>query len=252
MSASKADKTDMLQPVDDEARRLAKTLLRCGRFAALGHVQPTEGWPWVSRVSLATDMAGRPSFLISQLSPHFAGLEADARCSLLIGEPGKGDPLAHARMTLAGRAERLGDGSVRAHVRRRFLQRHPKAALYADFGDFAFWRVRPERLSLNAGFGKAYELGPADVVGDAACLDALGELEAGAVAHMNEDHQDAIDLYAGSALGRPVSGWSLAALDPEGLDLVKGDQTARFWFAEPLRTAADLRPVLVEHAKSLR
>ena len=252
MSAPKPEKKDMLQPVDDEARRLAKTLLRCGRFAALAHAQPTDGWPWVSRVSLAADMAGRPSFLISQLSPHFAGLEADSRCSLLIGEPGKGDPLAHPRMTLVGWAERLSEDPAREHVRRRFLLRHPKADLYADFGDFAFWRVNPERISLNAGFGKAYELSPSDILSEAACLDALAEVEAGAVAHMNEDHGDAIDLYVGAALGRPASGWSLAALDPEGLDLVKGDETTRFWFAEPLREASDLRPVLVEHVKSLR
>ena len=55
-------------------------------------------------------MRGEPVFFISRLSAHFPNLEADPRCSLLIGEPGKGDPLAHPRMTLIGRAEKIADG----------------------------------------------------------------------------------------------------------------------------------------------
>ena len=94
-----AEKKDVLQPVDDSARRLSKTLIRTARQAALGTIDPTDGSPFVSRVSLATAMDGSPVFLISRLSGHFANLESDPRCSLLVGEPGKGDPLAHPRIT---------------------------------------------------------------------------------------------------------------------------------------------------------
>ncbi len=127
------NKKDVLQPVDDEARHLSKTLLRTARYAALGTVDLPDGTPFVSRVSLATAMDGAPVFLISRLSTHFSNLEADPRCSLLIGEPGKGDPLAHPRITLVGRAEILHAGSERDHLKQRYLRHHPKAALYVDF-----------------------------------------------------------------------------------------------------------------------
>ena len=76
------------------------------RFGALGSIDTADGSPSVSRVSLATAMDGAPGFLISRLSSHFGNLDSDERCSLLVGEPGKGDSPAHARMTITGHARR--------------------------------------------------------------------------------------------------------------------------------------------------
>ena len=242
------NKPEVLQPVDGDVRRLAKTLLRTARFAALGTLDHFDGSPSVSRVAIATAMNGDPCFLISGLSSHFGNLEADARCSLLVGEPGKGDPLAHARMTLIGRAEKLADGEGRQRIKDRYLMRHPKSALYADFADFAFWRFRAERVSLNGGFGKAYALTPSDIVTDLSLVAGLEDAEASAVAHMNADHGDAVDHYASQA-GGDEAGWRLACLDPEGIDLARGDRTARLWFETPMTSAAQLRPVLVALAK---
>nr|HML29364.1 HugZ family protein [Hyphomicrobium sp.] len=61
-------KRDVLQPVDNEAKRLGKTLVRTARYGALGTRDPLDGAPSVSRVSLATAMDGAPIFLISRLS----------------------------------------------------------------------------------------------------------------------------------------------------------------------------------------
>lgn len=241
-------KKDVLRSVDADARRLARALVRSARFAALATLDPLDGAPSVSRVSLATDMAGNPGFLISRLSGHFANLEADPRCSLLVGEPGKGDPLAHARMTLTGRAARLPPGRDRDLFKTRYLMRHPKAELYADFADFAFWRFTLARASLNGGFGKAYALASGDVVLEMRGLEALEVAEAGAIAHMNADHAAAVDRYAALA-GAEHHGWRLACLDPEGMDLTRGDAIARLWFEKPLASAGDLRPVLIELAK---
>ena len=89
---------------------------------------------------------------------------ADPRCALLVGEPGRGDPLAHPRMTLQGVARRLArDSDEGRRARERYLLAHPKAALYADFGDFAFWRIELQRASLNGGFGRAWVLSVADL-----------------------------------------------------------------------------------------
>jgi putative heme iron utilization protein len=242
-------KKDVLQPVDDAARRLAKTLLRTARFGSLGTLVPGDGSPSISRVNLATTMIGEPVFLISRLSAHFPNLEADPRCSLLIGEPGKGDPLAHPRMTLIGHAERLTDGPERDRIRARYLSKHSKSSLYAELPDFAYWRFKTLRVSLNGGFGRAYAPAPSDIATDMRGIEDLIAAEPGAVAHMNSDHADAVDRYA-AKLGETTGGWRLACIDPEGLDLVRGDDTARLWFDQPLRSVADLRPTLVALAKS--
>jgi putative heme iron utilization protein len=95
---------------------------------------------------------------------------------------------------------------------------------------------------LNAGFGKAYALTPSDLVTGCAGLAALADAEASAVAHMNSDHGDAVDRYAALA-GGDEAGWRLACLDPEGLDLTRGDRVARLWFETPLTSPGD-RPLV--------
>ncbi|MEM6374522.1 MAG: pyridoxamine 5'-phosphate oxidase family protein, partial [Pseudomonadota bacterium] len=118
--------------------------LCCGlwtaRHGALATLDAASGTPMASRVSVASASDGCPVFLISQLSGHFGALEDDPRASVLLGDPGKGDPLAHPRITVFGRAVRIAE-DARDHIRARFLARHPKAALYVDFPDFAFWRL---------------------------------------------------------------------------------------------------------------
>jgi putative heme iron utilization protein len=239
------ERDDALRPVDDSARVEAKRLVRTARYAALATLTP-EGAPMATRVALATLIDGAPTFLTSDLSAHTAALGRDPRCSLLVGEPGKGDPLAHPRLTLFGRAERLAreaDGDAR----RRFLARHPKAALYADFGDFAFWRVAVEGAEYNGGFGKAYVLESEDL---APKVDwgALAETEPGAVAHMNADHAEAVDHYA-RICGGTGEGWTLTGIDPEGADLAKGDEVRRLEFMTPVRDAGGLRAALVALAR---
>jgi putative heme iron utilization protein len=239
------ERDDTLRPVDDAARAAAKRLVRTARFAALATLTP-DGGPMATRVALATCIDGAPVFLTSDLSAHTAALTRDPRCSLLVGEPGKGDPLAHPRLTLFGRAQRLARGEDE-EARRRFLARHPKAALYADFGDFAFWRIAVDGADFNGGFGKAYAMEAADL---APRVDwrALAEAEAGAVANMNTDHPDAVDHYA-RLCGGDGAGWTLTGVDPEGADLVKGDDIRRLEFMTAAADYGGLRAALVALAR---
>lgn len=246
-------KKDPLLPVDAQARRLARDLLRRARHGALATLDPQSGDPLATRTGLAPDIDGAPVFLTSTLSAHTQALLADPRCSVLVGEPGKGDPLAHPRLTVTGRAERIApEAPQRARLKRRYLARHPKAALYVDFADFGFWRLEVTRASLNGGFGRAYAMTPGDVLTDLAGVDSLLESEGGAVAHMNEDHADAVELYARAFCGAEAGAWQLAGLDPEGLDLVMGDRVERLWFDAPLTAVDEMRPRLVQLARDAR
>lgn len=240
------ERAQALRPVDDAARAQAKRLLRLARFGALATLNPADGWPMASRVALATLIDGTPVCLVSALSAHEGAMRADPRCSLLIGEPGKGDPLAHPRLSLFCAAEPLpreADGDAR----RRYLARHPKAALYADFGDFSFFRLAVARADFNAGFGQAYALAPEDL-GPRGDWRALAEGEAAAVAHMNADHAEAVNHYA-RLCGAQGGEWTLTGLDPEGADLACGDEVRRLEFASPVSGPGALRAALVALAR---
>ncbi|MDQ6436811.1 HugZ family protein [Mesorhizobium sp. LHD-90] len=247
------EKRDVIRPTDEEAIRLAKTLLRSARYGALAVLDPTGGGPLASRVGVATDLDGTPLVLVSMLSAHTRAIIADPRCSLLLGEPGKGDALAHPRVTLVCRASRLEKGSpAQAQAERRYLNKNPKAKLYVGLGDFHIFRLEVENASLNGGFGKAYNLTRDDILTASAATETLSTSEQGAVDHMNSDHRDAIDLYATHFARAQGKGWAMTGIDAEGFDLASGDEVRRIFFDSPLQQASDLRPALVAMAKVAR
>jgi hypothetical protein len=240
------EKKSVIRETDAEAVRLAKTLIRTARYGALAALEPGTGAPLASRVAVATDLDGAPLILVSALSEHTAAILADPRCSLLLGQPGKGDPLAYPRISLRCRAVKLERGALeQGRAERRYLNRHPKAKLYAGFADFSFFRLAIERASLNAGFGKAYQLTGADLVADLPTNEALAEGEQPAIDHMNADHRDAVDVYAHAFAKAGGEGWTITGIDAEGFDLALGDDTRRIFFDEPLASATDLRKMLV-------
>jgi heme iron utilization protein len=247
------ERKETIRPTDAEAIALARTLARTARHGALATVDPRSGWPSASRVAVATDHDGAPVVLVSSLSAHTSAMLAEPRCSLLLGTPGKGDPLAHARVTIMCMAERIArEAPEHDRIKGRFLRRNPKSRLYADFPDFSFFRLEPQAASLNGGFGQAFELTRADMLLDGPVVEELAAMEAGAVEHMNADHADAIQLYA-HVIGRATgNGWTISGLDPAGMDLISGDDALRIDFDPPLANAGELRPRLVEMARHCR
>lgn len=213
----------------------ARGLLRRARTGTLGTINADDGTPYASLVNVATDVRGCPLILVSTLAWHTKNLLADPRGSLMVAElPAQGDALTGPRVTVMGRFRQV-DGQ---EVGRRYLARHPAAELYAGFGDFAFWRLEPERAHAVAGFGRIETI-PADEMFPSA--DEMAALEAGAVAHMNEDHDDAIQRYAQKLLGATPGGWKIAAIDPDGADLQRGEEVLRLPFEAPVQSAGALR-----------
>jgi putative heme iron utilization protein len=231
---------------------LAKSLLRSIRAGTLATLAEG-GAPFATLTSVATDIDGAPLILISGLSHHTRHIMADPRVSLLLSQTGKGDPLAHPRLTIAARARAIGrDGDEAMRIRRRFLARHPKAEMYADFGDFGFWRLEPEHLYLNGGFARAWDGTPAEILAPARNCAEFIAMEDSAVVHMNADHRDAVKLYATKLAKAEAGPWVVSGIDPEGLDLMAGDRTARIAFPEPVGDGAGLRKVLADLARAAR
>ncbi|MCY6379499.1 HugZ family protein [Hoeflea prorocentri] len=248
-----AEKNSKVLETNEEARALARDLISSSRHGSLAVLLPGSGYPFASRTAVANDIDRAPVILVSALSEHTSGLTNDPHVSLLLGEPGKGDPLAHPRITLqceAERIERQSAGHIR--VRARFLRRHPKAALYADFGDFAFFRLNPVSASLNGGFGKAYHLTPADFLVHSPAADELAALEESAIAHMNDDHADAVMVYARVLAGEKTGKWRISGIDAAGFELASGDRLRRIEFETQLDDAGKLAGALAALAKTAR
>ena len=241
----------MQETPDFDAAAQARSLLRRSRQGALATLMPGSGDPYCSLVNVATHPDGSPILLISRLARHTQNILNDSRVSLMLDERAEGDPLEGARIMLAGRAEQADDAAVAA-VTRRYLAVHPSAEAFVSFKDFSFFRVKPSGAHLVAGFGRIVDLKPRQFLTDLAGAEALLEAEQGAVDHMNEDHREAINLYATRLLGAGQADWRCTGCDPDGMDMQAGGKTLRLQFPERVATPAALRNMLKELARQAR
>src|SRR6185436_375361 len=79
-------------------------------------------------------------------------------------------------------------------VRATFLAQQPSSSYYVDFKDFAFYRLEPAALRYVGGFGRMSWVTADDYA--VAEADPLADAAAGILAHMNDDHADALIAYA--------------------------------------------------------
>lgn len=241
-----------MQPTADfDAGRLTRSLLRRSRQGALATLMAGSGDPYCSLVNLASHPDGSPILLISRLALHTKNILGDPRVSLMLDERAGGDPLEGSRIMLAGRAEEAGGQAV-ALLRRRYLNAHPSAEAFVDFGDFSFFRIQPTATHLVAGFGRILDLKPKSFLTDISDAAALLEAEPGAIEHMNGDHREAMNLYATRLLGAEAADWRCTGCDPDGIDLQAGGKTLRLDFPERVTGPGELRKMLVRLADEAR
>jgi putative heme iron utilization protein len=236
-------------PSRSELAADARSLVRRATKASLATIDTRNGYPYASLVVMGTDSAGAPTLLISNLARHTANLVADPRASVLVDGTGAlADPLQGARVTLWGRAEKAPEEAVR----RRYLARHSEAKFFADFPDFAFWRLQVEGAHYIGGFGRIFDLAPDELLAPLEGADKLLEAEPDIVAHMNEDHADAVALYATVLAGAPSGPWRMTGIDPDGCDLMLDGTALRIPFAQRITTPAEARAALVKLAELAR
>lgn len=217
----------------DRARRLMRSCDRATLATAQRGLEKgggVAGWPYPSLVLVAFDHDGSPLLLISGLADHTRNIAEDPRVGLLFdGTAGLEQPLTGARLSVLGRIAR----SAEPRHRERFLRRHPDAALYAGFGDFAIHRVAVDHAHLVAGFGRIHWLTASELDLPAVPL-ALAEAESAILAELDGAQAAALVLCANGRPagdgGRDENGWTLTGIDPEGCDLRHGGYVARVDF----------------------
>jgi putative heme iron utilization protein len=242
-----------MQPTANfQSAKLTRSLLRRSRQGALATLMPGTGDPYCSLVNVASHYDGSPILLISRLAVHTKNVIGDSRVSLMLDERAEGDPLEGSRIMVAGIAEEAG-GELKATLRHRYLNVHPSAESFADFGDFSFFQIQPTGVHLVAGFGRIVDLKPEKILTSLEGAEALIEAEQSAIDHMNADHRDALNLYATQLLGAEAADWRCTGCDPDGLDIGADKHGAlRLDFPRRIVTPGELRVVLKELVEKAR
>jgi heme iron utilization protein len=220
----------------------ARKLLRAARSATLA--TSAAGQPFASLVTPACTPDLAILLLLSDLSEHTRHLRADPRCAVLVCGVAEGvNPQTTPRVSVTGVAERVMDAALRG----RFLTVHPYAALYADFADFALWRVRPMGGLYVGGFAQAARLRAADIAPDPAGVVAIAAAEAEIIAHCNTAHPDAMAALAGTP-----GAWRMVSIDVDGFDLALEERVIRVHWPAPVADTKDVRRALIGLVRAAR
>ncbi len=225
----------------------ARGLLRAARSASLATAR--DGQPYVALVTPAT--AGDLSILLllSTLSEHTRQLAREPRCALLVtAAAADANPQTAPRATFTCLAAPEPDAALKA----RYLAIHPYARLYADFADFALWRLTPTAAMLVGGFARADRVRRETLLPDPTAVATLAAAEADILAHVNGAHADALAAIA----GKPGP-WRLTTLDVDGFDLGPGDgpddrATLRHPWSGPVHDADGVRAELIRLTRAAR
>ncbi len=109
-----------------------------------------------------------------------------------------------------------------------------------------------EEAHLVEGFGRISTVEGNAVGIDWTGAEAVRAAQGGIVSHMNEDHGDAIDLYARDLMDLEGQGWRLLEVDPLGCNLVRESQVRRMEFPHRVTSVVAVREVFVALAQQAR
>lgn len=235
---------DSVRPSAAEEARTVAAATNTGTLASL----TGDGAPWASFVTYGL-LDGQPVLCVSRLAEHGRNLLADPRASLAVVAPdAPSDPLAGARVTLAGIAEQP-TGAEAAAAREAHLAAVPAAKYYIDYSDFTVWVVRVERVRWVGGYGRMDSASAQEYA--AAAPDPVIPNAQRAVTHLNDDHADALLAMVHAFGGYPDATSALCErADRYGLDLKvttpRGMAVTRVGYAAPIDAIGELRAATVE------
>ena len=216
------------------------------------------GWPFGSIAPYATTSAGEPIVMISEIAEHTRNLRADARASLLISDSRAiDDPQAGGRATLIGYAMPV-PAPFLDDARRRYLELFPNSASYFEAHDFTLFQIKLTEVRYIGGFGDIHWI-PREEVIDSFADSVLDPLSAHAQMicdHMNEDHADALIMFAEKLADIQADSARMIHADSVGFDFiaVRGGthRHVRVAFPEPATSPEGARKAMVNLVRQVR
>lgn len=219
----------------------------CTAHAGLG------GWPFGSITPYAVLPSGDAVLFLSDIAEHTRNLARDPRASLFVADPeAREKPQAGARLAILTRARRANPDE-RDATEACYFARFPQAQAMRSAHGFHTYVAEVDCVRWIAGFGEMGWLSRAQWSGTA---DPLAAHAAGIVAHLNDDHRDAVAELVRAVCGLAVSDAVVRDLDRGGLMVAvtgpHGGTTARVPFTTVATTPDEVRQVVVAMLRALR
>jgi heme oxygenase (biliverdin-IX-beta and delta-forming) len=236
-----------------------RALLQKERNAVLCTIsKKIEGWPFGSISPYTATNAGEPIILISEIAEHTRNLRADARVSLIVQDSNAiKDPQAGARATLIGYAMPVPEPYLE-DASRRYLQSFPNSASFFDAHDFTLFQIKVSKVRFIGGFGEIYWLDRHEIIAadTDSNIDPVAAHAEMICDHMNEDHSDALRMYAAAFAETQAESSRMIHVDSRGFDMIAlaggAHKHLRIDFQSPVTTTEEVRAVMVNMVRRAR
>ncbi|SCA58224.1 putative heme iron utilization protein [Candidatus Terasakiella magnetica] len=220
-----------------EARKIARAC-RSGSMATLDR---ETGLPYVSFCACAFDYQGQPIFLFSDLADHTQNILKKPSVSFLCEQASQlSNPQAGPRVSLVGEMGKIEEEEVCSI----FMQLHPSAKMYANFGDFNFYRLKVEKAHYVGGFGKAVWLDDGQYLGDSAASLFFSKNQLELIKQLNTELPEFARTCATKLLKQRGKNWQVLRLDGDGIDLKLASRVIRYPFENNVKNMNEAMDLL--------
>ncbi|MCP4234529.1 MAG: DUF2470 domain-containing protein [Aestuariibacter sp.] len=236
-----------MQTLAFEAKQLCRTQ-HSGVLSTQSTSMP--GYPFGSIVPFVTTHTGDVIIYISDIALHTRNIKADSKVSLTVFDPSEDDSQANGRVTIMGDASQLTDDADIALCSEQYFQLFPQARAYQQTHDFHFYKISVARVRFIGGFGKIHWINPEFWQTES---QEWQRNTAGMIEHMNDDHQDAMQLILAHFANVQTSKVTMLSVFAEGAHYQSAEGKIVFIpFAKACHSPTEVRQALVAQTKACR
>ncbi|MGO4894634.1 HugZ family pyridoxamine 5'-phosphate oxidase [Flavobacterium sp. W21_SRS_FM6] len=224
----------------------AKTLVRQQHSGVLSTLSVSlPGYPFGSIVPYFMTNEGNIIIYISQIAQHTRNIKADAKVSMTLFDALEDDSQAAGRVTLLGDAKPADSDELMV----QYLALFPQSQSYKQTHDFQLYQIDVQRVRFIGGFGQIFWISKEDWLITSTNWQQISH---GIVAHMNEDHQDAMRAIIAHQFNYKASSVMMVSSFQEGAHIRADTHNYYLPFSAYCTTAQEVRQQLVDLTQAAR
>jgi len=224
----------------------AKHLCRTQHTGVLAtHSKKFEGYPLGSIVPFYLTDEGEPVIYISSIAQHTHNIKQKSQVSLTIYNTEADDSQASGRVCILGDAELSNDEALAEQYYAFF----PDARGYKNTHDFSFYKINVKTVRYIGGFG---DINWIDAGAWMFNKEDWQQDVSGMINHMNEDHQDAMQLILLHQHDVYVKDVTMISAYKEGCHFYAANSVFFIAYPSLCETAMDVRKALVALTNNAR
>lgn len=186
-----------------------------GFLSTISNQKKIDGYPQTSIVGYSCDDLGNPIVCLSDIAMHTNNIKTNDNVAIGINEKFFRNA-NDMRSTFVGDLKKVEDKEEIKFLKQKFIDSHDDA-FYLNFHDFNVYKLDTKYISLNGGFGRAYNINLDkyyDAEPDLICLNS-NDL----VNEFNKFYSKEIKSYLDKKINEEVISYEIKKIDKYGFDI---------------------------------